>query len=156
MFWRVGPKIDRARQVHETVRRVISWMIADVVLATQKRARKHDVSSVADVRALGSSFVTFEAQMAEKNRVLQSFLRRRMYKHPRIIEIMDRARRVVRDLFNAYMSDPKLLPEGWREHGSADDGTDFARQVCDFIAGMTDRYAIEQHKRLFDLDPLFR
>ena len=79
-----------------------------------------------------------------------------MYKHDRILEIMDRARRVVRDLFNAYMSEPKLLPQGWREHGYSSDTTDFARQVCDFIAGMTDRYALEQHKRLFDLDPLFR
>ena len=150
------PKLDRPRQVHETVRRVISWMIADVIDATQKKAGRLSVGSTEDVRALGEPFVMFGEQMSEKNRVLQSFLRRRMYKHQRVMEIMDRARRVVRDLFNAYMSEPSLLPQGWQEHGFGDEGVEFARQVCDFIAGMTDRYAIEQHKRLFDLDPLFR
>ncbi|NNE21148.1 MAG: deoxyguanosinetriphosphate triphosphohydrolase [Rhizobiales bacterium] len=150
------PMLDRTRQIHETVRRVLSWMIADVIAATGQRVTKHKITSTDDVRNHDQPLVTFDAQMAEKNRVLQSFLRHRMYKHDRILEIMSRARRVVRDLFNAYMSEPKLLPQGWQEHGYAGDDSDFARQVCDFIAGMTDRYALEQHKRLFDLDPLFR
>jgi dGTPase len=150
------PHLDRARLVHETTRRVLSWMINDVVEATRRRAAKLRVASPEDVRALGEPLVTFSAQMAEKNRVLQLFLRREMYRNERVTSIMGRARRVVRDLFEAYMSDAALMPEGWREHGYADDNSDFARQVCDFIAGMTDRYAIEQHKRLFDLDPLFR
>jgi dGTPase len=63
---------------------------------------------------------------------------------------------VIRDLFIAYMNDPKLLPEEWREDHPSTDQYNYARQVCDFIAGMTDRYALDQHKRLFDLDPLFR
>ncbi len=150
------PKLDRTRQIHETVRRVLSWMITDVVTATQSGADKYKIRTTDDVRNLSQPLVAFDGQMQEKNRVLQSFLRRRMYKHEKIIDIMDRARRVVRDLFNAYMSEPELLPPGWRDHGYSDDETDFARQVCDFIAGMTDRYALEQHKRLFDLDPLFR
>ena len=69
---------------------------------------------------------------------------------------MARARRVVRDLFEAYMGDPGLLPQNWRDVAIKDDTARYARQVCDFIAGMTDRYALDQHKRLFDLDPLFR
>ena len=69
---------------------------------------------------------------------------------------MDRAQRVIRDLFEAYMNDPALLPPGWQEQAVGRSDRQSARQVCDFIAGMTDRYAIEQHKRLFDLDPLFR
>jgi dGTPase len=69
---------------------------------------------------------------------------------------MERARRVIRDLFEAYMSDPRLLPQAWRD-GAPDHSSDrYARHVCDFIAGMTDRYALAQHKSLFDLDPLFR
>jgi dGTPase len=79
-----------------------------------------------------------------------------MYRHARVLEIMTRAQRVIRDLFTAYLDDPKLLPADWREDPFADDRSRFARQVCDFIAGMTDRYALDQHKRLFDLDPLFR
>jgi dGTPase len=69
---------------------------------------------------------------------------------------MERAQRVIRDLFEAYMNDEKLLPSDWREDHPISDQSRYARQVCDFIAGMTDRYALDQHKRLFDLDPLFR
>jgi dGTPase len=69
---------------------------------------------------------------------------------------MARARRVMGDIFTAYMGDPKLLPPSWQEVAIPEDQSRYARQVCDFIAGMTDRYALEQHKRLFDLDPLFR
>ena len=95
-------------------------------------------------------------QMRENNRVLQAFLSQRMYRHERVLAITDRARRVIRDLFEAYMADPGLLPKDWREDSFTDDRSRFARQVCDFIAGMTDRYAIDQHKRLFDLEPLLR
>ena len=79
-----------------------------------------------------------------------------MYHHDKVMLIMQRARRVIADLFEAYMADPALLPAGWLEDGFADDRSGFARQVCDFIAGMTDRYALDEHKRMFDLDPLFR
>jgi dGTPase len=87
---------------------------------------------------------------------LQGFLSQSMYRHPRVLEIMERAQRVIRDLFTAYMNAPKLLPEDWRDTHPHTDDYRYARQVCDFIAGMTDRYALDQHKRLFDLDPLFR
>ena len=150
------PGIDAQRTIHETVRRVISDMIADVISASQKRARDLKPQSADDVRNLGQPLVGFGAQMAEKNRVLQGFLAERMYRHPRVSEIMTRARRVVRDLFEAYQADPALLPQNWREGSFTDDRSRFARQVCDFIAGMTDRYALDQHKQLFDLDPLFR
>jgi dGTPase len=79
-----------------------------------------------------------------------------MYRNPQVLQIMDRAQRVIRDLFTAYMSDENLLPTDWRDGTPISDHSRYARQVCDFIAGMTDRYALEQHKRLFDLDPLFR
>jgi dGTPase len=112
--------------------------------------------SAAAVRGLDQPFVRFSQQTQENNRMLQSFLNERMYRHEKVVEIMDRARRVVRALFDAYMNDPKLLPQNWQEEAHPADTPRYARQVCDFIAGMTDRYALEQHKRLFDLDPLFR
>ncbi len=102
------------------------------------------------------TFITFSAQMKENNRVLQRFLTTSMYRHARVLEIMERAQRVIRDLFNAYMNDEKLLPKDWREDAPISDQSRYARQVCDFLAGMTDRFALDQHKRLFDLDPLFR
>jgi dGTPase len=152
----VYPDLERQRLIHETVRRVISWMVGDVIGETHKRIKRRALSSSDDIRALGEPLVVFSAQMREKNRVLQSFLSDHMYRHEKLLAIMTRARRVVRDMFMAYMADASLLPSGWREEGISQDESRHARQVCDFIAGMTDRYALEQHRRLFDLDPLFR
>jgi len=150
------PGLERPRIIHETVRRVISGMVADVVAQTKKNCAEANVKSSDDVRSQKCTMVQFAAQMAENNRVLQAFLSTRMYRHERVLEIMDRAQRVIRDLFEAYMNDASLLPEDWRDHGPATDRSHYARQVCDFLSGMTDRFALDQHKRLFDLDPLFR
>ena len=142
------PDLEQDRIVHETVRRVMSAMVNDIIAECNSSNAKLNLRSVADVRRLGRPLVVFGKQMEHKNRALQSFLNDRMYRHERVEQIMARARRVMHDLFDAYMNDPKLLPAGWQEA--------HPRQVCDFIAGMTDRYALDQHKRLFDLDPLFR
>ncbi|WP_373504483.1 deoxyguanosinetriphosphate triphosphohydrolase [Aestuariivirga sp.] len=150
------PDLEHDRLVHETVRRVMSEMVSDVIAETRRRAAKFKPASATDVRGLGGGLVGFGDQMREKNRVLQGFLNERMYHHERVEEIMARARRVVKDMFDAYMADPRLLPQNWRDAADAADTERYARQVCDFIAGMTDRYALDQHKRLFDLDPLFR
>lgn len=148
------PDLEQDRIVHETVRRVMSAMVNDIIAECNNSNAKLNLRNANDVRRLGRPFVVFGAQMAENNRVLQSFLNERMYRHERVEQIMARARRVMHDLFDAYMSDPKLLPPGWQ--ADPGDTARLARQVCDFIAGMTDRYALDQHKRLFDLDPLFR
>ena len=153
---RAYPDLDRRRLVHETVRRVISAMIGDVLAETQRRVQKHRPKSATDVRMLGAPLVGFSPQMSEKNKVLQEFLAERMYRHTQVGDTMTRARRIIRELFEAYLSDPKQLPPNWREDSFTDDRSRYARQVCDFIAGMTDRYALDQHKRLFDLDPVFR
>ena len=150
------PGLERSRIIHETVRRVISGMVADVVAQSKKNCAESGVKSSNDVRAQKRSMVQFGAQMAENNRVLQAFLSTRMYRHQRVLEIMDRAQRVIRDLFGAYMNDASLLPEDWRDDNTAGERSQYARQVCDFLSGMTDRFALDQHKRLFDLDPLFR
>ncbi len=150
------PTLETPRLVHETVRRVISAMIADLLEESGKSILRLAPKSAGEVRGLGEPLIAFSAQMVERNRTLQSFLSQRMYRHARVLEIMTRAQRVIRDLFTAYLEDPQLLPADWREDIIRDDRSRYARQVCDFIAGMTDRYALDQHKRLFDLDPLFR
>ena len=150
------PDLETTRLIHETVRRVISGMVGDVLSHASKTAAKTGVKSADAVRALHKPLITFSAQMHENNKVLQGFLSQSMYRHPRVLEIMERAQRVIRELFNAYMNDEKLLPDDWRETHPRTDQNRYARQVCDFIAGMTDRFALDQHKRLFDLDPLFR
>jgi dGTPase len=153
---RTWPDIARPRLVHETVRRVTSWMVADVLAETRRRLAEHGPQSAGAVCAAGRPLVGFSPQMGESERVLKQFLSRALYRHARIEEIMHRARRVVRNLFESHMNDPKLLPADWQQ--SLDDLSEarYARQVCDFIAGMTDRYALECHSRLFDLDPQFR
>jgi dGTPase len=148
--------LERPRLIHETVRRVISRMVGDVIARTRRNAEKYRPQSADDVRRLRRPFVCFSPQMAEDVRVVQRFLRRRMYRHPKVMDAMRRAERIVQDLFAAYISDPDLLPRDWKARALSDETSTFPRQVCDFIAGMTDRYAIEQHRRLFDLDPLFR
>ncbi len=153
---KLHPRIEQRRLVHETVRRVISAMVQDVLAETKRRIARLKPKSADAARDLGEPLVAFSAQMAEKNRVLQTFLSRRMYQHAEVAATMARARRVIRDLFEAYLNDPQQMPQNWREDSATDDSSRFARQVCDFIAGMTDRYALDQHKRLFDLDPVFR
>ncbi len=150
------PGLDRHRLIHETVRRVISWMIIDVVTQTRLNARANGADSADAVRRSNSAIVDFSAPMAQNNAELQAFLADHMYKHEKIVSIMRRARRVVRDLFDAYSNDPDQLPPDWQEQGYSRGDSRQARQICDFIAGMTDRYALDEHKRLFDLDPLFR
>lgn len=148
------PKIEKSRLIHETVRSVITLMVNDVIEHTEKQIAKHQPQSPRDVRNLNELLVDFSPQMHEKNRVLQSFLMRRMYRHKLVQDNMGRARRVIKDLFEAFMEDPGRLPEKWQA-GDADEHRK-ARKICDYIAGMTDRYALDQHKAIFDLDPLFR
>ena len=150
------PKLETARVIHETVRRLISAMVADVLEQSGRNITQAKPKTADAVRDLGVPLISFSAQMRENNRVMQSFLSSSMYRHPRVLEIMSRAQRVIRDLFDAFMNDEKLLPADWREDHPISDTSNYARQVCDFLAGMTDRYALDQHKRLFDLDPLFR
>jgi dGTPase len=142
------PDLEHDRLVHETVRRVMSAMVNDIIAECNNNNAKFNIRNASGVRRLGQPFVVFGSTMDQQNRALQSFLNERMYRHERVEEIMARARRVMHDLFDAYINDPQLLPPGWQDASP--------RQVCDFIAGMTDRYALDQHKRLFDLDPLFR
>jgi dGTPase len=149
------PDLERARAVHETVRRVISRMADDLLAETRARIRSEKPESPDDVRRLGRPLVSFSASVQERDQELKLFLKERMYRHRVVLEKMERAQRVVRDLFEAYVADPALLPAEWRPEDGLK-GARLARRVCDFIAGMTDRYALDQHRRLFDLDPLFR
>ena len=145
---RLYPDLEHDRAVHETVRRVMSAMITDVIQETGACAVRLKPVSVAAVRGMEEPLVRFGPEMGESNQKLQLFLNESMYRHEKIEEIMDRARRVVRALFDAYLNDPKLLPQNWQEGAHPDETARYARQVCDFIAGMTDRFAAKEHERL--------
>ena len=151
------PKIEKSRLIHETVRSLITSMVNDVIEHTGQQIASHKPQSPDDIRNLGQLLVDFSPQMHEKNKTLQSFLMDRMYRHHLVLDNMNRAKRVINDLFEAFMENPHHLPEKWLA-GNFDsiDENRKARKICDYIAGMTDRYALDKHKAIFDLDPLFR
>ncbi|HVY03366.1 MAG TPA: deoxyguanosinetriphosphate triphosphohydrolase [Caulobacterales bacterium] len=146
------PGLSEFRVAAELIRRLIGARIADLVGETQRRAGRLKPASAEDVRAAGEAIVAFSDEMRDHEAALRRFLRERMYRHTRVNRMMSQARRLVRELFRLFLAEPEVLPEAWcaRTHGAGDSRT--ARVVCDYIAGMTDAYAIEEHRRLFNLD----
>ncbi len=150
------PGIDGARLLHEANRRLITAMIDDAVAETQRRLAALGPHSAADVRHAGRAMVAFSPTMQRELDSLRRFLFARVYRHPRIMAIMGDAEQVVRDLYDRYVRDASALPPEWREQAPPPGSPAYARHVCDFIAGMTDRYALAEHRRLFDATPELR
>ena len=136
----------------ESVRRMIGAMVGDVVAETRRRAAEAGVASPEDVRALGRQLVAFSPQMFEDLNRLRAFLYARMYRHHRVNRTRSAARRILRDLFALYMAEGDVMPPAWFQRTQEVDAAKRARVVCDYIAGMTDRFAIEEHRRLFGLE----
>lgn len=147
-----APGIEPARRHHELVRRLISRMTEDVIAHSKGLMAARCPVSVDDIRRGDGPVVAFSPVMAEADRAIKAFLFPRMYRHPRIARIMDDAQTVVSDLFAHYMRVPGDMP--WRDAGAA--AAAGPRDVADFIAGMTDRYALSEHARLFDSTPELR
>jgi dGTPase len=145
------PGLDETRLTHEAVRRVINAMVEDVMAETHRRLADAKPKSVADIRNLGRPVVAFSDRMAETDRVVKTFLYSRMYEHWHLNRSHSKARRVVMDLFGLLFAEPNCLPPPWRERAEAAERPARARIVADYIAGMTDRYALDEHRRLFDL-----
>ena len=146
--------IEPQRRVHETVRRLIAVMVEDAINETMLRLSKLDPSLPSDIRRAGAPVVAFSEKMAKANRDMKTFLFSHMYRSERVNRTMEEAEKVVRQLFGRYMSEPAALPEEWR-HGKTGPLTGQARNIADFIAGMTDRFAIGEYVRLFDEHPNF-
>jgi dGTPase len=121
-------------------------MVNDVLDQTRRRVEASGAGSPADVRAAGQALAGFSAGMAAEERQLKRFLYARMYEAPRLLEIRAEAQRVVAGLFEAYRCDRSLLPPEWRS--ASEDAVTTARAISDFIAGMTDRYAIARYEEL--------
>ncbi|HUI97896.1 MAG TPA: deoxyguanosinetriphosphate triphosphohydrolase [Xanthobacteraceae bacterium] len=150
------PGLDLPRRAHELVRRLITRMIKDVLAESARRLAKLDARSVDDVRGAHSPVVAFSPAFAEADRAIKAFLLPRMYRHERVMGIMREAEQVVRELFARYLAAPHELPEEWRAGLDPGDAGARARHIADFIAGMTDRYALMEHARLFDSTPELR
>jgi len=150
------PALDNHRIVHELIRRLIGLLIDDVVAETGRRLAALNPRSADDVRRASSPVAGFSAAVAEADRAIKSFLKTRMYRHARVMRVMDEAAGVLRDLFARYSAHPSDLPAEWQEGLSGLDEAGRARRIADFIAGMTDRYALAEHGRLFDSTPELR
>ncbi|HET6519590.1 MAG TPA: deoxyguanosinetriphosphate triphosphohydrolase [Geminicoccaceae bacterium] len=146
------PSLEPSRLVHESIRRLIHAMVVDVVEETRRRiAAAGPPRSPDDVRALDRPLVAFSPAIAEPLQGLGTFLRRRMYSHYKVARMAHKARRVVGDLFGFLSAHPECLPGGWRERAGEAGSARAARAVADYIAGMTDRFAHDEHDRLFNL-----
>ena len=144
-----GP-LEPGRLSHECVRRVINAMVNDLLAETRSRLAEAAPQSAEAIRALDHPVVAFSEAMREKNRGLKAFLFERMYRHYRVNRMITKARRVVTELFELYLSEPRCLPNEWRAGAGTPGSAETARLVADYIAGMTDRYALDEHRRLFD------
>jgi dGTPase len=149
-------RLDAARLAHELVRRMITQMIEDVIAETRRRLNALSARSAEDVRAADAPVGAFSPSMAEADGAIKGFLRPRLYRHGRIVRIMDDAQRVISDLFARYSAEPGLMPADWAHADEGDHQAPRARRIADFIAGMTDRYALVEHARLFDWTPQLR
>jgi dGTPase len=150
------PGIEGARLLYESIRRLITWMIVDAVGESERRLARLAPRRADDVRHAPQAVVAFSDAMQADLDQLRTFLFARVYREHRIARIMGEAEGVVRDLFARYRDEPAAMPVEWGGSAPARDSDAFARHIADFIAGMTDRYALAEHRRLFDVTPDLR
>ena len=142
--------LDEFRLSAETIRRLIGVWINDLVWESGNRIASAKPKSVEDVRSAGVPLVGFSDVMNEHQAVLRRFLMARMYRHWKVNRSRSHAKRILKQLFELFLGEPELLPPGWQQGGDGPRGQRTARRVCDYIAGMTDDYAIEEHKRIYN------
>jgi dGTPase len=147
------PGLEAGRVIHELTRRVITRFIEDAIGESLRRIAAAGVASPEAVATAGSALVALSAPFEAADREVKSFLFSRMYRHPQVQAVRDKADAIVRRLFKAYVADPSLMPPDWAAKAAAEDR---ARAVADYIAGMTDRFAVHEHARLFDGPPDLR
>jgi dGTPase len=141
------PRLAGRRLVHETVRRMIDTLVTDLVRASADNIRRHAPDSIDAVRR-APALISFSPRIQEESLALKQFLRDNLYRHYRVVRMSTKARRVVCELFGALLSDIRLLPPEFQGRAEAS----APRAIADYIAGMTDRYAILEHRRLFAIE----
>jgi len=145
------PGIEQQRLIHEATRRLINRMVTDLIVQTLQNIKDERIETADDVRRLGKPLVAFSPAMQQLNANLKQFLMENMYRHYKVNRMASKARRVVQDLFTFFMNEPECLPNGWRELAGAPKSAKTATVVADFIAGMTDRFALDEYRRIFDV-----
>ncbi len=146
---RLYPGLDPMRRRHEALRRVFGEMVEDVIAVAQQRLEAAQPQSAQEIREMGTTIIRFSKRLYQDLKSIRSFLFHRMYRAPSVMAERAKVTRVVNDLFPLFMGDPSLLPAEWRgDIARAPDQTHLARIVADYVAGMTDRFALQEHARL--------
>ncbi len=148
--------IEPSRAIYEITRAMITEMVGDCVGETRRRLGKLSPQSPDDIRGAGLPVVAFSSGVGDQIRDLKAFLFERVYRHDKVMLVMGDAEQVVIELFERYLNEPQLLPEAWQKFATEREGRRLARLVGDFVAGMTDRMAMAEHRRLFDVSPELR
>jgi dGTPase len=143
------PSLTDRRLIHETVRRMINTLVVDLLEQTRRNLAAHGPRSLDDVRAC-PPLAAFSPEIRAEALELKRFLFQNLYRHYRVVRMSEKASRLIREMFRAFTTEPRLLPPEHRARADAD----LHRAVCDYIAGMTDRFAIREHKRLYDIEEL--
>ena len=143
------PGLERMRRRHEALRRVFGVMVEDVIAVARARLEAAQPKNVAEIRGMGTTIIRFSKPLYQELKAIKSFLFERMYRAPSVVVERKRVTRVVDELFPLFLADPKLLPSEWRRDvEGAKEKTALARVICDYVAGMTDRFALQEHARL--------
>lgn len=142
-------RLERPRVIHELVRRVITRFVEDALAESQRRIARVKPQCADDVRRAGEPLVGFSREIAEAERAIKSFLFQKMYRHPQALKVWEKAEEVISRLFPAFFEDPMLMPPEWGALAAAQAGDERALIVADYVAGMTDRYALGEIRRLF-------
>ena len=143
------PQLVDRRLVHETVRRMINTLVVDLVQQTRANLAQHQPGSLDELR-LCPPLAAFSPEVKSAQLELKRFLFGNLYRHYRVVRMSEKAKRLIRELFDAFIGNPRLLPPDFELRAERD----LPRAVCDYIAGMTDRYAIREHRRIFDIEEL--
>ncbi|MDO5648808.1 deoxyguanosinetriphosphate triphosphohydrolase [Paracoccus sp. (in: a-proteobacteria)] len=144
------PGLDPTRRRYEALRRVFGVMVEDLIAVAQNRLTALQPKSVDDIRAMDGPVIRFSKPLYQNIKAIKSFLFTRMYRAPSVVVEREKVTRMLNDLFPLYLSDPSAMPAHWHEQAlTLNDETARARQVLDYVAGMTDRYAMAEHQRLF-------
>ncbi len=138
------PDLTERRVVHETVRRMINTLVSDLIRQSEHNIVEQRPTTLEDVRN-APALIAYSPEINEQQRALKNFLRTRLYRHYRVLRMSAKSQRILSDLFGVFMADYRLLPPQYQRQAEADR----ARAVADYIAGMTDRYAIREHRRIF-------
>jgi dGTPase len=136
---------------HETIRRVINTLVTDLIEETTKRLGKLDPSGPDAIRRSKTRVVAFSPAMEAANQAIKDFLFSRMYRHWRVNRMSAKARRLTEEVYRLLLADPTLLPDDWRARAGEAGSPRAATIVGDYVAGMTDRYAMDEHRRLTDI-----